>query len=168
MFTWSVSAKISGDGWECVIPIESNPLTENRFLVWEASLSEPNKAPKEWKKLKWLEGMDGHESIFLDKLYGNAHQSKDFRIRTRIEVFKETNFSFTRGDWTCHMFIDEQRVLSPGANTLSKVEMILEPGIHTIEILRTAKTDFYRKPHEGLFLRCTFPEGCPAGNWVQR
>lgn len=168
MFTWSVSAKISGDGWECVIPIESNPLTENRFLVWEASLSEPNKAPKEWKKLKWLEGMDGHESIFLDKLYGNAHQGKDFRIRTRIEVFKETNFSFTRGDWTCHMFIDGQRVLSPGANTLSKVEMILEPGIHTIEILRTAKTNFYRKAHEGLFLRCTFPEGCPAGNWVQR
>jgi hypothetical protein len=168
MFTWNVNAKIKGEGWECTIPIIVNPLTANRFLVWEASLSEPNQAPKSWKKLAWYEGMDGHESIFPEKIYGDECKGKDFRIRTKIEVFKATQFIFTRGDWTCEVYIDGKQVLYSGANTIAAIDAYLKPGIHTIEIFRSAKTNLRRKPNEGMFLYCTFPFGCPAGNWVQR
>ncbi len=168
MFTWPVSLTLSGDGWRFSTSLTMNPLSQNRFLSWEAALSDPGSNKCEWRRLRWLEGMDGHESIFPDKLWGKAHEGKDVRLRTRIEVAKATRFAFTRGDWTCHMYIDGKEVFRPGVNTTTPLDVTLEPGMHTIEILRPARSTFRRRPSEGMYLHCTFPDGCAAGDWVQR
>ena len=168
MFTWPVLLTLAGDGWRFSTSLTVNPLSQNRFLSWEASLSDPGSNKREWRRLGWLEGMDGHESIFPDKLWGRAHEGKDVRLRTRIEVNKATRFAFTRGDWTCHMYIDGREVFRPGVNTTTPLEVTLEPGMHVIEILRPARSTYRRRPTEGMYLHCTFPAGCAAGDWVQR
>jgi len=168
MFSWPVTADLSGDGWRVAIPLAVEPLTQNRFLVWEASLAKPGERAAKWRKIGWLEGMDGHESIFPDKLFGKSHEGMDIRLRTQIEAAKPVLFSFTRGDWTCHMYVDGKEVFRPGINTTTPVEVAVEPGVHTIELLRPATSQFRRKPTEGMFLHCTFPGGCAAGDWTQR
>ncbi len=168
MFTWPATVALAGDGWRTKIGVKVNPLTQNRFLSWEATLADPGSNKREWRRLKWLEGMDGHESIFPDKLWGKAHEGKDVRLRTRIEVAKPTRFAFTRGDWTCHLYIDNKEVFRPGVNTTTSIDATLAPGMHTIEILRPARSTYRRRPAEGIFLHCTFPDGCAAGDWVQR
>jgi hypothetical protein len=66
------------------------------------------------------------------------------------------------------MNIDGKTVFSPGVNTTTAVETTLEKGVHTIELMRPQSSRFFRRESEGVFLRCTFPEGCRAGDWVQR
>ena len=44
----------------------------------------------------------------------------------------------------------------------------LQPGEHRLEIVRPAAAGAHTEKDGGLFLHCTFPEGCVAGDWVQR
>jgi hypothetical protein len=168
MFSWAVEMNIAGDGWRCSLPLDVSPLVQNRFLSWEVAFAKPGEKPREWRRLRWLEGMDGHETMIPAKVFGEKQKGHDLYFRTRIEVFEPTAFSFTRGDWTTFMNIDGKTVFAPGVNTTTAVETTLEKGVHTIELMRPQSSRFFRRESEGVFLRCTFPEGCRAGDWVQR
>ena len=168
LFAWPVAVTLAGDGWTLATQVWTDPLTQYRFLSWETALAEPGKQPTAWRKLKHLEGMDGHESVFPEKLYGEAQKGRDFHMRTRINVINPTRFSFTRGNAACSLSLDGKELIRAGASLSDAVAVTLEPGEHLFEIVRPAqsaadRTDSYK----GIFLHCTFPEGCVAGDWVQ-
>ena len=175
MFTWPVRVRIEGEGWKVEKTVDVNPLSQNRFLSWDCALAPAGRRPSPakdgaaWKRVRNLEGMDGHESVFLDRLYANPadYADKDFWMETRLQVNRRTKFSFTRGDWTSFLYIDGKQFFEPGMNTTTDVEVTLEPGEHAIQLMRPAKSSYPRKSYEGMFLHCTFPDGCAAGNWVQ-
>ncbi len=168
MFTWPMQVSISGNGWSHETEQCVNPLSQNRFLNWEAGLAERGQSPKSWRKLAFMEGMDGHEVIFPEKLWDAAARAgKDVHLRTRIKVTKATHFAFLRGDWTSCLLLDGRRVVDAGVSTTTATEVVLGPGEHVLELLRPATSAYPRKAAEGMFLRCTFPKGCAAGDWVQ-
>jgi hypothetical protein len=145
-----------------------DPVTQYRFLSWETALAEPGKQPTTWRKLKHLEGMDGHESVFPEKLYGEAQKGRDFHMRTRINVINPTRFSFTRGNAACSLTLDGKELIRAGASLSEVAVVTLEPGEHRFEIVRPASAAVLPAgTYEGIFLHCTFPEGCVAGDWVQ-
>ncbi len=168
MFTWPVQVTVAGDGWTFATELRVNPLSQNRFLNWEAGLAKRGQSPKTWRKLAFMEGMDGHESIFPEKLWDAASlKGQEVHLRTRIQMKKTTNFAFRRGDWTSYLFVDGKRLAEPGVNTSTDLEIVLAPGEHVFELLRPETSAYPRKATEGMFLHCTFPQGCSAGDWVQ-
>lgn len=168
LFTWPVRVKVAGDGWAFETTVQTNPLSQNRFLAWEVGVAPAGREPAAWRPLAYMEGMDGHEAVFPERLReAVAGAGKDLRLRTRIRVAKATRFAFTRGDWTCSFRVDGREAARPGVNTTTPVEVLLEPGEHVLELVRPAASALRRSAQEGLFLRCTFPDGCAAGDWVQ-
>ena len=63
--------------------------------------------------------------------------------------------------------MDGRTVARPGVNTTTGIEVVLEPGEHVLTLIRPATSTLRRTAAEGMFLRCTFPDGCAAGDWVQ-
>ena len=168
LFAWPVSVTLAGEGWTLSTQLWMDPVTQYRFLSWETALAEPGKQPETWRKLKYLEGMDGHEAVFPEKLYGPAYKGRDFHARTVIDVKRATQFAFTRGDRKCSLLLDGKELIRPGASLGDAVEITLQPGEHRLEIVRPASAGAHTEKDGGLFLHCTFPEGCAAGDWVQR
>ncbi|MDO5319217.1 MAG: glycosyl hydrolase family 28-related protein [bacterium] len=169
MFTWPVSVSVMGEGWTYQTEMRVNPLSQNRFLQLETGIAEKGNAPKVWRKVKFMgEGMDGHESVFPEKLWGKELEGKEFHLRTRIRVNRTTRFAFTRGDWATYLLVDGKVVIRPETGTTTAAEVTLEPDDHVLELLRPAKGEYpSRGGYEGVFLHCEFPEGCTAGDWVQ-
>ncbi len=167
LFAWPVAVTLAGDGWTLATQVWTDPLTQYRFLSWETALAEPGKQPETWRKLKYLEGMDGHESVFPEKLYGPAYKGRDFHMRTRIDVKRATQFAFTRGDRKCILLLDGKELIRPGIGLGDAAEVTLQPGEHRLEIVRPASSGAHTEKDGGIFLHCTFPEGCVAGDWVQ-
>lgn len=166
-FTWPVRVKVAGEGWRFETTVQVQPLTQNRFLRWEVAWAPAGKTPTAWRPLAHGEGMDGHEVVFVDRLRGAPeHAGDDFHLRTRVKVAKTTRFLFTRGDWTSDFRVDGRIVARPGVNTTTGIEVVLEPGEHVLTLIRPAKSTLRRTAAEGMFLRCTFPDGCAAGDWV--
>ncbi|MGN0847203.1 MAG: glycosyl hydrolase family 28-related protein [Kiritimatiellia bacterium] len=163
MFTWPVTVAVAGEGWSFETVLRVNPLSQNRFLSWEAGLAEKGKSPAAWRPVKFMEAMDGHETVFPERLWGEALKGKECHLRTRIRVAKATRFAFTRGDGDTFLFVDGRQLAEPGVSTTTEFDVTLEPGEHVLELLRPEAP---RGAREGLFLRCTFPEGCAAGDWV--
>ena len=163
-----MAVTLAGEGWKLATQAWVDPVSQYRFLSWETALAEPGKQPTAWRTLKYLEGMDGHESVFPEKLYGAAHEGRDFHARTRINVIKPTRFSFTRGNAACRLFLDGKELIRAGASPSDAAVVTLEPGEHRFEIVRPASAAVLPAgTYEGIFLHCTFPEGCVAGDWVQ-
>ena len=169
MFTWPVQVKVTGEGWCHETEIRVNPLSQNRFLQWETGLAAKGASPKEWRKVRFMgEGMDGHESVFPAKLWGQDLAGREFHLRTRIKVNKATRFAFTRGDWASYLFVDGRTVIRPEVSSTTSVDVRLDPGEHVLEILRPSLEEYpSRGGYEGVFLHCEFPDGCAAGDWVQ-
>ena len=168
LFAWPVAVTLAGEGWKLATQAWVDPVSQYRFLSWETALAEPGKQPTAWRTLKYLEGMDGHESVFPEKLYGAAHEGRDFHARTRINVIKPTRFSFTRGNAACRLILDGKELIRAGASPSDAAVVTLEPGEHRFEIVRPASAAVLPAgTYEGIFLHCTFPEGCVAGDWVQ-
>ena len=167
LFAWPVSVTLAGEGWSVSTQLWMEPVTQYRFLSWETALAEPGKAPGGWRRLKYLEGMDGHESVFPEKLYGTAYKGRDFHMRTRIDVKRATQFAFTRGDRKSLLLLDGKKLIRPGAGLGDAAAITLQPGEHRLEIVRPASSGAHAEKDGGLFLRCTFPEGCVAGDWLQ-
>ena len=166
MFTWPVEVALKGQGWSFTTEVRVNPLEQNRFLAWEAALSAPGANPTTWRKVKFMEGMDGHESVFPDKLYGDAAKGKDIHLRTRIEVRKATRFAFTRGSMSTALAVDG-KVLTPGdASMQAPAEVVLGPGVHELALRRAAGAKDPPGAYAGLYLHCTFPDGSMAGDWT--
>jgi hypothetical protein len=112
--------------------------------------------------------MDGHESVFPEKLYGAVYKGRDFHARTRINVINPTRFSFTRGNAACRLTLDGKELIRAGASPSDAAVVTLEPGEHRFEIVQPAQSAADRtESYKGIFLHCMFPEGCVAGDWVQ-
>ena len=168
MFTWPVAVRVTGEGWSFKTELRVNPLSQNRFLLLETGLAEKGMSPAAWTPVKFMgEGMDGHESVFPEKLWGPELKGKEFHLRTRIQVNKTTRFAFTRGNAACWFYIDGKTLAKPGVSPHVDLDAVLEPGEHVLELLRPA--DVVPKPgeYDGVFLHCTFPDGCAAGDWGQ-
>lgn len=167
-FTWPVRVKVAGEGWTFETTVQVQPLTQNRFLRWEVAWAPAGKSPTAWRPLAHGEGMDGHEVVFVDRLReAPDHAGDDVHLRTRVKVAKTTRFLFTRGDWTSDFRVDGRTVARPGVNTTTGIEVVLEPGEHVLTLIRPATSTLRRTAAEGMFLRCTFLDGCAAGDWVQ-
>ena len=138
MFTWPVEVALKGQGWSFTTEVRVNPLEQNRFLAWEAALSAPGANPTTWRKVKFMEGMDGHESVFPDKLYGDAAKGKDIHLRTRIEVRKATRFAFTRGSMSTALAVDGKVLIPVDASMQAPVEVVRGPGVHELALRRAA------------------------------
>ena len=166
MFTWPVEVALKGQGWSFTTEVRVNPLEQNRFLAWEAALSAPGANPTTWRKVKFMEGMDGHESVFPDKLYGDAAKGKDIHLRTRIEVRKATRFAFTRGSMSTALAVDGKVLIPVDASMQAPAEVVLGPGVHELALRRAAGAKDPPGAYAGLYLHCTFPDGSMAGDWT--
>ncbi len=167
MFTWPVEFELIGDGWQLKTKVDVNPLAENRFLHWEAALASPGAKPAEWRRLGWKEGMDVHETMHPARIFGKKAEGMDVYFRTRIDVKKTTRFFFVRGWYGYRMYIDGKECITQGTLWHTPMDITVEPGVHVIEIRQAADKPKDGAAGRGAFLRCTFPQGCDAGDWVQ-
>lgn len=168
MFTWPVVVHLVGEGWTFDLPIEVNPLNQNRFLSWTCGLAKPGQSGKNWKPLAYNQAMDGHESTFPARIYGVAERvGADFHLRTSIEVKKATRFAFRRADVTTMLLVDGKPQLKSGLPVTTTSTVLLEPGRHVLELIQPAVETAGQLSDKGLALTCTFPDGCSAGDWIQ-
>ena len=61
-------------------------------------------------------------------LEGPAYKGRNFHARTRIDVKRATQFSFTRGDRKCLLLLDGKELSRPGAGLGDAAEVTLQPG----------------------------------------